>query len=189
MTLLSSLLGSQVLKEEIPRIYAAASCMAPHYVPKLTFLIVQKRHPTRLFPVDVNNLQLASKKGNLKSGVVVDRVITDKFLYDFFLQSHNVINVFLPSSLLVCRVRVVVATTLSSTIVSRSMRMHSKKSPTSCATHSVDVTSPSVCLSFVLNDGTQACVLLLVMPIIWRSVIEIFLELLMVVAISMNVAL
>ena len=81
-----------VLKEEIPRIYAAASRMAPKYVPKLTFLIVQKRHPTRLFPVDVNNPQFASKKGNLKSGVVVDRMITDKFLYDFFLQSHNVIN-------------------------------------------------------------------------------------------------
>ncbi|CAB4387407.1 unnamed protein product [Rhizophagus irregularis] len=52
--------------------------------PKLTFIIVQKRHHTRFEPTN----QRDSDRGNCRPGTVVDTGIVVKQEFDFFLQSH-----------------------------------------------------------------------------------------------------
>ncbi|CAD7705067.1 unnamed protein product [Ostreobium quekettii] len=54
------------------------------YCPPITFVIVQKRHHTRLFPVDDNK----DRSGNVLPGTVIDMGITSSFEFDFFLNSH-----------------------------------------------------------------------------------------------------
>lgn len=53
--------------------------------PKLTFVIVQKRHHTRFEPT---NQREADRNGNCRPGTVVDTGIVVKQEFDFFLQSH-----------------------------------------------------------------------------------------------------
>lgn len=57
-------------------------------LPKLTFVVVGKRHHTLLFPLDRN---LNDGKGNCKAGVVVDEGIIQPNVNDFYLQSHSAI--------------------------------------------------------------------------------------------------
>lgn len=52
--------------------------------PKLTFIVVGKRHHIRFFPRDGE----ADRSGNAPAGFVVDDVITSPGLFDFYLQSH-----------------------------------------------------------------------------------------------------
>lgn len=52
---------------------------------KITYIIVTKRHHTRFFPT---TKQHSDKSGNVKPGTVVDRGITSKDFYDFYLNSH-----------------------------------------------------------------------------------------------------
>ncbi|CAG8498958.1 572_t:CDS:10 [Ambispora gerdemannii] len=54
--------------------------------PKLTFIIAQKRHRTRFMP---ENKKYGDKAGNPVAGTVVDREITHKCEFDFYLQSHS----------------------------------------------------------------------------------------------------
>lgn len=53
--------------------------------PKLTFIVVGKRHHIRFFPKDKER---AEKSGNAPAGLVVDREITSPGMFDFYLQSH-----------------------------------------------------------------------------------------------------
>ncbi|KAG7086247.1 hypothetical protein E1B28_002217 [Marasmius oreades] len=53
--------------------------------PKLTFIIVGKRHHFRFFPNDPKD---ADRSGNCRSGFVVDRRITHPIYRDFYLQSQ-----------------------------------------------------------------------------------------------------
>ncbi|RXW23944.1 hypothetical protein EST38_g1905 [Candolleomyces aberdarensis] len=57
-------------------------------LPKLTFVVVGKRHHTLLFPLDRN---FNDGKGNCKAGVVVDEGIVQPNVNDFYLQSHSAI--------------------------------------------------------------------------------------------------
>ncbi|KAJ1545022.1 Protein argonaute 10 [Cladochytrium tenue] len=52
---------------------------------KLTFLVVNKRHPVRFFVKDPRD---GDHKGNVMAGTVVDTGITHPFEFDFFLNSH-----------------------------------------------------------------------------------------------------
>ncbi|KAI5066488.1 hypothetical protein GOP47_0019112 [Adiantum capillus-veneris] len=52
-------------------------------LPKITFIVVQKRHHTRLFPK-----QHQTKNGNIFPGTVVDDVICHPTHFDFYLCSH-----------------------------------------------------------------------------------------------------
>ncbi|RXW24915.1 hypothetical protein EST38_g970 [Candolleomyces aberdarensis] len=54
--------------------------------PRLSFIVVGKRHHTLLFP---GSHQLGDQKGNCKAGVVVDRDINQPLITDFYLQSHS----------------------------------------------------------------------------------------------------
>lgn len=53
-------------------------------MPKVTFIVVQKRHHTRFFPKDKKQ----TKNGNILPGTIVDSVICHPSKFDFFLCSH-----------------------------------------------------------------------------------------------------
>ncbi|KAI5268962.1 Piwi-domain-containing protein [Aureobasidium subglaciale] len=55
--------------------------------PKVTIVIVGKRHHTRFYPTD--NKSMDQRTGNPMPGTVVDRGVTSHILYDFFLQAHK----------------------------------------------------------------------------------------------------
>ncbi|XP_021747336.1 LOW QUALITY PROTEIN: protein argonaute 7-like [Chenopodium quinoa] len=77
----------KVLKEELQSIRAGCDKF-PDYKPLITFVVVQKRHHTRLFPdeSDPNCLQFCDE--NVPPGTVVDSVITHPREFDFYLCSH-----------------------------------------------------------------------------------------------------
>ncbi|XP_044001801.1 protein argonaute-2 [Aphidius gifuensis] len=56
------------------------------YEPKITFLVVQKRHHIRLFPTDKRNSD--DRAGNVQAGTIVDTQITHPSHIDFYLVSH-----------------------------------------------------------------------------------------------------
>lgn len=60
---------------------------------KLTFIVVGKRHHARFFPKPetdmINNSSGKYGNANVKPGLVVDQVITNKKYPNFYLQSHN----------------------------------------------------------------------------------------------------
>ncbi|TFK26516.1 Piwi-domain-containing protein [Coprinopsis marcescibilis] len=56
--------------------------------PRLTFLVVTKRHHTVLFPADP---QVGDARGNCKAGVVVDTDIVQPHVKNYYLQSHAAI--------------------------------------------------------------------------------------------------
>ncbi|KAH7388486.1 hypothetical protein KP509_16G078000 [Ceratopteris richardii] len=52
-------------------------------LPKITFIVVQKRHHTRLFPK-----QHRTRNGNVYPGTIIDNVICHPTHFDFYLCSH-----------------------------------------------------------------------------------------------------
>ncbi|CAB4399861.1 unnamed protein product [Rhizophagus irregularis] len=73
----------EVLDSELTAIKAACHSLEANYKPSITFVVVQKRHHTRFFPI-----QGADRTGNCFPGTVVDRDITHPFEFDFYLLSH-----------------------------------------------------------------------------------------------------
>ncbi|GJN24773.1 hypothetical protein PR202_gb12535 [Eleusine coracana subsp. coracana] len=63
----------------------ACASMEEGYLPKVTFVVVQKRHHTRLFPEGRGN---RDKSGNILPGTVVDTSICHPSEFDFYLCSH-----------------------------------------------------------------------------------------------------
>jgi len=58
----------------------------PGSPPKITFIIVAKKHHVRFFPRDNRD---ADRSGNCPAGMVVDQEIVSPVDYDFYLQSHG----------------------------------------------------------------------------------------------------
>ena len=81
-----------VLRHEMNKIRNACQSINQAYKPAITFIVVQKRHHTRLFPVNRNDMK--GKSENVPPGTVVDTVIVTPKLFDFFLCSHAGIQVF-----------------------------------------------------------------------------------------------
>lgn len=75
----------KVMEEEVAAIRAACTSLEPSYKPTLTFIVVQKRHHARFFPMEPRD---ADRTGNCMPGTVVDTDIIHPFEFDFFLQSH-----------------------------------------------------------------------------------------------------
>ncbi len=75
----------QVMAHELNCIRLACHNIDPEYSPKITYIVVQKRHHTRFFPISPND---ADKSGNLPPGVVVDTQVTSSNHNDFYLLSH-----------------------------------------------------------------------------------------------------
>ena len=57
--------------------------------PRITFIVVAKRHHTRFFPPKHEQSHHKDRAGNPKNGTVVDNGVTDDRKWDFFLQSHT----------------------------------------------------------------------------------------------------
>jgi hypothetical protein len=76
----------QVLQTEINAIRAACQALEATYRPNITFVVVQKRHHTRFFPLNRNDTD--NKSGNCAPGTVVEVGVTHPFEFDFYLQSH-----------------------------------------------------------------------------------------------------
>ena len=72
------------LEYEIPQMKATAMDMGD-YSPKFTFVVVQKRINTRLFSMDHSG-----ELTNPRPGTILDREITKRNQYDFYLVSQNV---------------------------------------------------------------------------------------------------
>ena len=79
----------QVMQYEYRALREACSEMgdpSSGYAPPITFIIVQKRHQTRLFN---ENPRDAERSGNVPPGVVVDREVCHAREFDFYLNSHS----------------------------------------------------------------------------------------------------
>lgn len=79
---------SQVLKEELGAIQKACELLEENYKPTVTYVVVQKRHRTRLFPKDYRDTP-CDLTGNLWPGTVVESVICRRKESDFYLCSHS----------------------------------------------------------------------------------------------------
>lgn len=78
----------QVLLFELDAIRKACASLEPGYQPPVTFVIVQKRHHTRLFASNHNDRSRTDKSGNILPGTVVDSKICHPTEFDFYLCSH-----------------------------------------------------------------------------------------------------
>ncbi|KAJ6837078.1 protein argonaute 1A-like [Iris pallida] len=79
---------SQVLLYELDAIRKACDSLEPDYQPPVTFVVVQKRHHTRLFANNHADHNSVDKSGNILPGTVVDSKICHPTEFDFYLCSH-----------------------------------------------------------------------------------------------------
>jgi hypothetical protein len=82
-----------VLDQELPALRAACKAVYPAPdtkagKPRITIIIVGKRHNTRFYP---SKKEEADRSGNPLNGTIVDRGVTEARNWDFFLQAHAVI--------------------------------------------------------------------------------------------------
>ncbi|KAI6694217.1 hypothetical protein NL676_021927 [Syzygium grande] len=78
----------QVLLYELDAIRKACASLEPNYQPPVTFIVVQKRHHTRLFANNHRDRSSIDKSGNIMPGTVVDSKICHPTEFDFYLCSH-----------------------------------------------------------------------------------------------------
>ena len=64
----------------------AEACAELRIDPKITIIVVGKRHHVRFFPLNERD---GDKSGNCPAGTVVDREIAHPTEFDFYLQSHG----------------------------------------------------------------------------------------------------
>lgn len=78
-----------VMRDEYPHFVDAFNKLygAEPKHPKMSLIVVGKRHHTRFYPTDENGTD--GKTGNPKPGTVVDRGVTGEKLFDFFLLAHQ----------------------------------------------------------------------------------------------------
>lgn len=77
---------NQVLSSELRAIRHACTMLEVGYQPGITFIVVQKRHHTRLFCR--NQEDRSGKSGNIPAGTTVDVGICHPTEFDFYLCSH-----------------------------------------------------------------------------------------------------
>ncbi|XP_017223229.1 protein argonaute 10 isoform X2 [Daucus carota subsp. sativus] len=78
----------QVLLYELDAIRKACASLEPNYQPPVTFIVVQKRHHTRLFANNHRDRSSTDKSGNVLPGTIVDTKICHPTEFDFYLCSH-----------------------------------------------------------------------------------------------------
>nr|AGS47792.1 argonaute 5 [Salvia miltiorrhiza] len=79
---------SQVLLHEMEAIRKACNSIEENYMPRVTFVVVQKRHHTRLFAANHRDRNNTDRSGNVLPGTVVDTKICHPTEFDFYLCSH-----------------------------------------------------------------------------------------------------
>nr|XP_053649026.1 protein argonaute-2-like [Cherax quadricarinatus] len=75
----------KVLSEELIAMRQACTALEENYTPAMTFVVVQKRHHTRLF---CDESEGRGRSRNIPPGTTVDTVITHPSERDFYLSSH-----------------------------------------------------------------------------------------------------
>ncbi|KAJ3223159.1 argonaute 1 [Chytriomyces hyalinus] len=75
----------EVLKAEIEAIRIACTTLEASYHPTVTYVVVQKRHHARFFPIRKED---SDKSGNVLPGTVVETGVTHPSEFDFYLCSH-----------------------------------------------------------------------------------------------------
>ncbi|KAJ1294153.1 hypothetical protein BS78_01G124100 [Paspalum vaginatum] len=80
---------SQVLLYEMDAIRKGCASLEQGYLPKVTFVVVQKRHHTRLFAENHGARDQTDRSGNILPGTVVDTKICHPSEFDFYLCSHS----------------------------------------------------------------------------------------------------
>lgn len=80
-----------VLEKELPSLRKACEQLYPapstkQGIPRITIVIVGKRHNTRFYPTRKED---ADRSSNPQNGTVVDRGVTEARNWDFFLQAHS----------------------------------------------------------------------------------------------------
>ncbi|KAL6639221.1 hypothetical protein ACP70R_022951 [Stipagrostis hirtigluma subsp. patula] len=79
----------EVFEKEIPEIEKAWKTLyKDEKPPAITFLVVQKRHHTRLFPFNGDDHRHIDRKRNVDPGTVVDKKMCHPREFDFYLCSH-----------------------------------------------------------------------------------------------------
>nr|CAD1818337.1 unnamed protein product [Ananas comosus var. bracteatus] len=78
----------EVLLREVDAIRKACASLQEGYLPPITFVVVQKRHHTRLFPEVHGRREITDRSGNILPGTVVDTQICHPTEFDFYLCSH-----------------------------------------------------------------------------------------------------
>uniref|UniRef100_A0A0D9VJC7 Piwi domain-containing protein n=2 Tax=Leersia perrieri TaxID=77586 RepID=A0A0D9VJC7_9ORYZ len=78
----------QVLFYELDAIRKACASLEADYQPPVTFVVVQKRHHTRLFANNHKDQRTVDRSGNILPGTVVDSKICHPTEFDFYLCSH-----------------------------------------------------------------------------------------------------
>jgi len=76
----------QVLVHEVRAVQEACMMLEKEYRPRITFVVVQKRHHTRLFCEERRDA--SGKAQNVPPGTTVDSGITHPYEFDFYLCSH-----------------------------------------------------------------------------------------------------
>ncbi|KAF9179239.1 hypothetical protein BGZ50_007129 [Haplosporangium sp. Z 11] len=76
---------AKVMQSEVAAIRAALTALTPTARPTITFVVVQKRHHTRFFPM---KREESDRSGNCMAGTLIDTGIVHPFEFDFYLQSH-----------------------------------------------------------------------------------------------------
>nr|GEU52027.1 protein argonaute 5 [Tanacetum cinerariifolium] len=79
---------NEVLLNEMDKIRKACISLEENYMPPVTFIVVQKRHHTRFFPVKHGDKASTDRSGNILPGTVVDTKICHPSEFDFYLCSH-----------------------------------------------------------------------------------------------------
>lgn len=77
---------SHIMNTEVSAIRKACQSLEASYTPKITFIVVQKRHHVRFMPI---NRSQSDRSGNCLAGTVVDTTITNPLYRDFYLLSHS----------------------------------------------------------------------------------------------------
>ena len=77
----------QVLVYEVRAVQEACMSLEKDYRPRITFIVVQKRHRTRLFCENSRD-ETKNKAKNVPPGTTVDSGITHPYEFDFYLFSH-----------------------------------------------------------------------------------------------------
>ncbi|KAK3077342.1 hypothetical protein LTS18_010532, partial [Coniosporium uncinatum] len=80
-----------VPEDELPLLREACQELYPanetkRGFPRLSIIIVGKRHNTRFYPTKTED---ANRSSNSQNGTVVDRGVTEAHNWDFFLQAHT----------------------------------------------------------------------------------------------------
>jgi len=113
----------QVLQHELVAIREACLKLEFEYRPGITFIVVQKRHHTRLFCADKK--EQSGKSGNIPAGTTVDVCITHPTEFDFYLCSHQGIQVIFINRLVYwCKTMLLYQDAIFLMFLSHSSRAH-----------------------------------------------------------------